>query len=420
LSGRLYGFLVSSADIHMWQLRDSRRLRTEIADLLRAVGNYGPSRQLSLAELRSDRWRAAAAQLYASIFTNARLDLAKTTSLAIVPDDVLWYLPFEMLAPDAANAESLLGDRVLVRYGPTASLAVSSPPPMRRTQRTGIVANQRRSEESAAPSEEMLQELEQVVSGPLRLPSPLPELPRLVAPMLDQLISFDDVTVSAGAAQIWEALPAARGSADDGMSTWFGLPHGGPERIILTGIATAAEQGLRGSRRGTAAAARPGDEIFQLLCGMMEGGARTILLTRWRTGGRTNFELVREFSGELVNSPANEAWQRACLLARESPLDAAREPRLKRSDETGESPTADHPFFWAGYMLADNSQPEPTGAEMPEEPDEDAAEPPATASAPATQAEEKTTGPDAARLPPPAVPPQPEGERGEVPEADGQ
>lgn len=88
---------------------------------------------------------------------------------------------------------------------------------------------------------------------------------------------------------------------------------------------------------------------------MMSDGARTILLTRWRTSGRTNFELVREFARELPNAPANEAWQRACLLARETPLDASREPRLKRSDETGELPTADHPFFWAGYMLVDTS-----------------------------------------------------------------
>ena len=87
----------------------------------------------------------------------------------------------------------------------------------------------------------------------------------------------------------------------------------------------------------------------------MADGARTIVLTRWRTGGRTNFDLVREFVRELPNAPATEAWQRACLLARESPLEASREPRLKRSDETGELPTADHPFFWAGYLLVDTS-----------------------------------------------------------------
>jgi hypothetical protein len=353
----LFGFLVTNKEAHIWQLRDPRRLRTEVGELLRAMGNFGPNRQLSLTELGSDKWRKAAADVFTSVFTNARLDVAKTASLVIVPDDVLWHLPFEVLVPDAANTETLLADRVLIRYGPTAALAISRGSPLRRVQRTGIVANETRSDDSAAPNDDELQELDQVVAGPLRLPSPLPEQPRLIAPLLDQLINFDEVAFKPGAAGGAAALPKTRGSADDGVSGWFGLPYGRPERIVLSGIATAAEQGLKGSRRGGTAAARAGDEMFQAMCSLMEGGARTILVTRWRTGGRTNFDLVREFAGELADSPPSEAWQRACLLAREAPLDATREPRLKRSDETGEAPTADHPFFWAGYMLVDNSPP---------------------------------------------------------------
>jgi hypothetical protein len=85
-------------------------------------------------------------------------------------------------------------------------------------------------------------------------------------------------------------------------------------------------------------------------------------LSRWLTGGRTNFDLVREFVKESADAPAAEAWQRACLLARENPLDLAHEPRLKHSEETGDMPTADHPFFWAGYLVVD------TGP-RPEKPD---------------------------------------------------
>jgi hypothetical protein len=131
--------------------------------------------------------------------------------------------------------------------------------------------------------------------------------------------------------------------------------YGGPPRVIVTGFATAAELGLKSSRRGAARDARPGSEVFQTLCGMMATGARTILLSRWRTGGRTNLELVREFARVQPQLPATEAWQRACLLAREAPLDAKNEPRLKGLEDSGELPTADHPFFWAGYLLVDTS-----------------------------------------------------------------
>jgi hypothetical protein len=182
------------------------------------------------------------------------------------------------------------------------------------------------------------------------------------------------------------------------------LPLGGPEQIVLTGVATEAEQGLKtpkraGSRPSAAAPGAAGSEIFQSLCNMMAGGARTILMTRWRTGGRTNFDLVREFAKELPSAPAAEAWQRACLLAREAPLDTAREPRLKRSEDAGDLATADHPFFWAGYILVDTGpRPEVEPPPAPPEPAKNAAsaadaakkiDPPADTN-PSPQAEEPT------------------------------
>jgi hypothetical protein len=88
---------------------------------------------------------------------------------------------------------------------------------------------------------------------------------------------------------------------------------------------------------------------------MMATGARTVLLSRWRTGGRTNLDLVREYARELPEGPAAAAWQRACLLARESPLDSQNEPRLKGLEDASEPPAASHPFFWAGYLLVDTS-----------------------------------------------------------------
>ena len=212
-------------------------------------------------------------------------------------------------------------------------------------------------DEDTGGGEEAVQELEQVVAGPVRLPMPLPEPGYLVAALLDELIVLDEVEPARDAGYGWSPLQRSKGAADDTLAKWFALPYGGPERIVLTGFPTAAEQGLKGSRRSSArgGASQPGSEIFQSVCGLMANGARTILLTRWRTGGRTNFDLVREFVQELPHSSATDAWQRACVLAREAPLDTAREPRLKRPDDAAEMPTADHPFFWAGYLLVDSS-----------------------------------------------------------------
>ena len=351
----LYGFLLTRADTHVWQLGDARRLRAGIGEFLRALGNYGPNRTLPLTELTGGRWQKTATEAYAAIFGDARLDLAKTRAMVIVPDDLLWYLPFDALVTAGAKPEGVLAGRIAIRYGPTAALAVSGAESLRRPQHTGIVANELTIGDHQADVSAMLQELEKVVSGPVRLPSPLPEPPHLVAALLDGLIVLDDVDGDRLRASAGLPRPRGRAASGDVGPAWFALPYGGPQRIVVTGFATAAEQGLKGLRRGAAPDARPGSEVFHTLCGMMAGGARTILLSRWRTGGRTNLELVREFVQELPRTTATEAWQRACLLAREAPLDATNEPRLKGLEEVGELPTADHPFFWAGYLLVDTA-----------------------------------------------------------------
>jgi hypothetical protein len=45
----------------------------------------------------------------------------------------------------------------------------------------------------------------------------------------------------------------------------------------------------------------------------------------------------------------------------DSPLDAAAEPRLKKGS-AGDAPKADHPLFWAGYLLVDSG----SGAALPD------------------------------------------------------
>jgi hypothetical protein len=195
---------------------------------------------------------------------------------------------------------------------------------------------------------------------------------------LDGLVSLEDIQGDTLGEPSY-LFPRSRGASKEKANAWITLPYGGPERLVITGFKTEAQQGLKTPRRETSrtSAARkpgavPGDDIFVSLCNLMSSGARSILLTRWRTGGRTNFDLVREFAKESADAPAAEAWQRACLLARENPLDQAHEPRLKHSEETGDMPTADHPFFWAGYLVVDTG-PRVEKAENPEAPKKDGA-----------------------------------------------
>ena len=83
-----------------------------------------------------------------------------------------------------------------------------------------------------------------------------------------------------------------------------------------------------------------------------------MLLSRWRTGGRTSYDLVREFAQELPHTTPADAWQRAVLVATDTRLNLEAEPRVKK-ETIDDPPKASHPFFWAGYMLIDPGSPAP-------------------------------------------------------------
>jgi len=392
----LYGFLVSSQAESVWLVGEVREVQRALADWLRALGNYSASREMGGEELTSDKWRELSAKMWLGLFANSRLDLSKTTDLAIVPDGWLWYLPFEALVPppdkkgEKTATAPMLVERVPMHYGPTAALAVGDRRAFRPTRHTGIVANELAAAETKGGGEALsLAPLEDAVKGPVRLVPPLMQPGYLLAPLLDQLVVLDDVAVNRNDPYDWSPLPRPRGRNADSLSAWMGLPYEGPERVVVTGLPTAAETGLKVSRRGEAARAAPGSEIFDSVCALMASGARTVLVSRWRTGGQMNLQLVREFVQELQHSPADVAWQRSVLLAWETPLDATQEPRLKRLAEGVEPPGADHPFFWAGYLLVD------TGTRVGQESNE------------AAQADKKPVKERPATVKPPAKHPPP-------------
>ncbi len=366
VNGDLYGFLLSNNDYHAWHFEDGRHLHSTLANFLRELGNYGANHSMTAEALRSDSWRKPASELFEAIFGDSRLDPTKTSRLTIVPDGVLWYVPFEALVLESPESrvegreqEGGLIDRTLIHYGPTAALAVGEGRPFRRVQQTAIIANNLAAELTPRFPKTL---------HPISLPTPLPEQGSLIAPLLDQLVVLDnlDVKKSKKSKQAtsydWSPLANSRGRSADSLRQWFALPFGGPERIVLTGFPTVVENGLKGSRRSEGRLGTSdlpaGQEIFQAVCGLMATGARTILLSRWRTQGQTNLDLVREYVQELPHVSAREAWQRSVLLARESPLDAQLEPRikLKKSKGPDDGPLlAEHPFFWAGYLLIDQS-----------------------------------------------------------------
>ena len=92
-------------------------------------------------------------------------------------------------------------------------------------------------------------------------------------------------------------------------------------------------------------------------------------ISRWRTGGKSSYDLVREFVQELPYTSAPDAWQRSVFLGMQDDLFIEREPRVKPA-ELDVNIKCDHPFFWAGYLLAGGSaKPLEEESETPDKPD---------------------------------------------------
>jgi hypothetical protein len=158
------------------------------------------------------------------------------------------------------------------------------------------------------------------------------------------LVVLDDIDDLQKGVFAWGPAQIDRGAPGSTVEAWMNLPWAAPDQLILPGFHTPAEDGLRGKDTG--------DELMLSTCGLMAAGVRTMLLSRWRTGGQMSMDLVREFLQELPHEDAASAWQRSVLLARSSELDPNLEPRLKGVEE-GHLPRAEQPFFWSGYMLID-------------------------------------------------------------------
>ena len=95
-----------------------------------------------------------------------------------------------------------------------------------------------------------------------------------------------------------------------------------------------------------------GDELFLTSMGLLGAGSRTLLLSRWRTGGRITADLLKEFIQELPNTSAPDAWQRAVQIVDQTPLNPETEPRVE-ADPDGPQVTGGHLCFWSSFVLID-------------------------------------------------------------------
>jgi len=344
-----HGFLTTNdkGKYEIWDIPETAALQRKLVPFLRALGNYDPNVQVDVKTLAGNDWQAVGAEVFDLLTKGSKTKFpGDFTELAIVPDGPLWYVPFEALADGEGEDREPLLARMKVRYAPLAALAVPDRRPRNAGNATAVIAGRLYSREDEARTLEVAEEIGKAMPGTAVYSGPPPSPTVVSRTMFDRLLVLADIPAIDRDAYAWSPMGGDKGSLGGSLGVWFGLPWGSPDQIILPGFHTAAERALQKSNT------KSGDEIFLSVCGLMSSGTRTILLSRWRPGGNTCYELMREFTQELPHSSAAAAWQRSVMLARDGEVSSETEPRVKKT-AAEQALTARHPFFWSGYLLVD-------------------------------------------------------------------
>lgn len=355
--GEIYGFLLNRDAYGFWRLPPPAKLKTGIEKTLRDMGLYDGNREFTVEELSDQKWKESAKLLLQVLLEGSTADFStEFPELVIVPDDLLWYVPFETLQVDVNGQLRPLIDRFRIRYAPTVSLAIQLEPSPEQSAgtKTHVALGRLFVRDDDTVARAAFDRIARVVPRTVQFPSaPLPAPASLLAPLVTDLIVIDDIRPPAGDPYAWTPLQAERGRPGNALADWFPLPFGGPSVIMLPGFHTAAEDALK-----SASATAPGQEVFLSVCGLMANGARTILLSRWRPGGQASIDFVQEFAQELPHTAPADAYQRAVRIIAGSRLEIDREPRVRNVQ--GVAPNANHPLFWGAFMLFNSGVPNPS------------------------------------------------------------
>lgn len=348
ISGKLMGFALGKEKYATFPVATAPQLKTDLAAMYKVWGLREKNQLVDAKDLLNESWRSTARRLLKSLTNNMKDEnWANFDEVVIVPDSVLWYMPFEALPlSDEENAPPLIS-KVRVRYVPTLSLAAPDAVPKPTADRTGVVAGKLFPRDDIAIATGEYEKIAATIPNAVSLTNKLPVVSSLFASQLDQLVVYHDLdeTNARGAGPYdWSPLPVDRAKTASFLGEWISLPWDAPRQIVLPGFHTPVESGLR--KGGT------GDELFLTSCAFLASGSKTLLLSRWRSGGQTSYDLSREFAIEAPHTSASAAWQRSVQLAMHAPVDFLREPRLEASAEL-DGLDASHPFFWSGYLLVD-------------------------------------------------------------------
>ncbi len=353
LATGLYAALESRERAALWRIEDLVGVRRELTNLARGLCLFDEIGPVTSERLRASDWVGPAARLERLLFAPGKVSLGTgIDDLTIVPDGLLWYLPFEILPvePGGGPEAMRLRDACRIRYAPSRSMAVMPRRPSRERP-AGVFASRLyrgdRPEDAAATLATFSGARSRVlIMSPTAAGVPVSP----TAAVLGTLVVLDELPAASPFHQR-QLVAAIAGRPGLTFGDWLAEPEASVQCMVLPGFQSAMAAGL--TRPGMAT----GEDLAMAATGLVAMGSETCLIGRWCVGGRMSAELARAFlvdrlgrdSGDVS---AAESWYRAIELVAAEPPDPELEPRLKVVNGQGLR-DGKHPFFWSGGLLID-------------------------------------------------------------------
>lgn len=377
---QMFCFLLNQERFATWVIRDrgagrgsSRTaknndltsLQSNLIRMLREIGMTGAAAPIKGSKLKDTAWKESSLRVMADLTKSSQADFSRSdfSSLVIVPDRFLWYLPFEILQVQTPKGLRPTINQFAIRYAPTASLGVPWKPLVLPTSSYAMVAYGKE-----VPPEKTLEKLESALSRPVifepksfgGIASGTPyAVSSNYASVFDKMVVLEDLKNDMAAPYLLAPLGVDAAQQGSRLAQWFAFPHGVPRLIFLAGFHSMTESLGATAKKGSPKlpAMVPGQELFFSSMAMLANGCDVLVLSRWRMGGNSSGLLAGEFLEQLKkNENVSQAWRRAVLKLAGTKLELASEPRIVPEDETQTSSQGTYPAFWGGYMLLESGQ----------------------------------------------------------------
>ena len=180
-SRHAYAFLMTSDKYGYWAVKSSpKTFVRKVQSMLQKWGNFEQNKELKPEELADDGWKTPAKEILDLLTADSKAELGggMFQELAIVPDGLLWYVPFEALQVPDGDATASLISKLRIRYAPTVGLAIGDPRRRRQRRQHGGSAGQTIPARRRRGFARRLQRLEQRRAGRCRSRRNCPPPPR--------------------------------------------------------------------------------------------------------------------------------------------------------------------------------------------------------------------------------------------------